>query len=118
MTLGREITLAQILDLHNLDSGSSSSSQTTGGPRMGNLSEIAFPPISNPATLEEMRRSFWELYIFESYVSARVGRPCTLEEAKLRIYLPSPGELTTDFVPSPMPFLNDPTKLSSGVAYL
>ncbi|KAL2831390.1 hypothetical protein BDW59DRAFT_182074 [Aspergillus cavernicola] len=86
MTLGRAVTLAQILDVHHLE----------------------MPIIS----LEEMRRSFWALYIFESYASVRISRPCTLEEDKLRIFHPSPGGLNEALVPPPMTFLCEPAKLS------
>jgi hypothetical protein len=112
MTLGRAITLAQMLDLHCMDDDSSIFANYSAGHRQANrLSEIVFPPMRDLASLEEMRRSFWALYIFESYASVRVGRPCSLEEDKLRIKLPSPGELNGEFVPSPMPFLSEPAKL-------
>jgi hypothetical protein len=110
MTLGRAVTLAQMLDLHCMD-GESLFFANCAGHGANKPSEIAFPPMRDLASLEEMRRSFWALYIFESYANVRIGRPCSLEEDKLRINLPSPGELNEDFVPSPMPFLSEPAKL-------
>lgn len=109
MTLGRAVTLAQILDLHHMDAGSF---HQTNLSRHMSSSETGLPDIQDPVSLEEMRRSFWALYIFESYASVRIGRPCTLEEDKLRILLPSLGELNEGFVPCPMPFLCEPAKLS------
>ncbi|KAE8352203.1 hypothetical protein BDV28DRAFT_149238 [Aspergillus coremiiformis] len=116
MTLGRVVTLAQILDLHHMD-GSDLARQQRNGSRQ-DAAEIGFArDIRDPVSLEEIRRSFWSLYIFESYGSIRIGRPCTLEEGNLCIFLPSPGELNETFQPSPMPFINNPEKFA-GVGYL
>ena len=116
MTLGRAVTLAQILDLRNIDNGEAARQRT--GSLQG-ASQIGFAwDKRDPASLEEIRRSFWSLYIFESYGCVRIGRPCTLDEDdNLCIFLPSPGELNETFRPSPMPFIGDPTKLA-GVSYL
>jgi hypothetical protein len=116
MTLGRAVTLAQILDLSNIDGAPADRHQRAGSHKC----PIETGYISNlrdPATMEEIRRSFWSLYIFESYGSVRTDRPCTLEEESLSIFLPSPGELKQNFLPSPMPFISEPTKLT-GVGYL
>lgn len=109
MTLGRAVTLAQILDLHHMDAGTlhhSNLNKHMSSPEAGLLD------VQSPVCLEEMRRSFWALYIFESYASVRIGRPCSLEEDKLRVLLPSPGELSEGFIPRTMPFLSEPAKLS------
>ncbi|KAG2416220.1 hypothetical protein HFD88_007413 [Aspergillus terreus] len=116
MTLGRAVTLAQILDLRNIDNGEAAR-QRTGSPQGAFQISFAWDE-RDPASLEEIRRSFWSLYIFESYGCVRIGRPCTLDEDdNLCIFLPSPGELNETFRPSPMPFIGDPTKLA-GVSYL
>lgn len=109
MSLGRAVTLAHMLDLHHMDARISFNQGSVH--RFSTASEIAFPPMRDEASLEEMRRSFWALYIFESYASVRIRRPCSLEEDKLRICLPSPGQLNDKFVPSSMPFLSEPDKL-------
>lgn len=109
MTLGRAVTLAQILDLQHMDAGAF---HTTNLSRHISSPETALSDVHDLASLEEMRRSFWALYIFESYASIRIGRPCTLEEDKLRICLPSPAELNENFMSCPMPFLCEPAKLS------
>ncbi|KAB8250202.1 fungal-specific transcription factor domain-containing protein [Aspergillus flavus] len=116
MTLGRAVTLAQILNLHRIDSGDTARQQRTGSQQDATETGLACDTL-DPASLEETRRSFWSLYIFESYGSVRIGRPCTLEEDNLCIFLPSPGELSETFLPSPMPFISDSTKLT-GVGYL
>lgn len=116
MTLGRAVTLAQILNLHHIDGVDATRHQRTGSPK--NAIETGYiSDIRDPASMEEIRRSFWSLYIFESYGSVRTDRPCTLEEDTLCTYLPSPGELKESFLPTPMPFISESTKLT-GVGYL
>lgn len=115
MTLGRAVTLAQILNLRHIDNGEAAK-QRTEPPQ--DASQIRFAwDVRDPVSLEEIRRSFWSLCIFESYVCVRTGRPCALEEDNLYVFLPSPGELNETFRPSPMPFISDPTKLAC-VSYL
>lgn len=36
------------------------------------------PPSNDLAVLEERRRTYWALYIFDSYASTRTGIPCQL----------------------------------------
>ncbi|KAK4861979.1 hypothetical protein LT330_003117 [Penicillium expansum] len=116
MTLARAVTLAQILNLHHIDNVDATRDQ--GNRSQKNAIETGyFLNVRDPASIEEIRRSFWSLYIFESYGSVRTDRPCTLEEDTLCIYLPSPGELEESFLPSPMPFISESTKLT-GVGYL
>lgn len=116
MTLGRAVTLAQILNLHHIDGVDATRRQRTGS--QNNDIETGYVlDVRDPASMEEIRRSFWSLYIFESYGSVRTDRPCTLDEDTLYIYLPSPGELKESFLPSPMPFISESTKLTS-VGYL
>ncbi|KAF7594315.1 hypothetical protein BBP40_009548 [Aspergillus hancockii] len=98
MTLGRAITLAQILDLYHLDSGSFAPHKISD--QSVSSTEIEFPDLRDQASLEEMRRSFWSLYIFESYPNVRIGRPSRIKEDKLHIFLPSPRELDEIFAPS------------------
>lgn len=107
MTAGRAVTLAQILDLHNMDAGPFHHSSLNN-----HMSSPGLLDAQDPVSLEEIRQSFWALYIFESYASVRIRRPCSIEEDKLRVFLPSPGDLNENFIPYPMPYLNEPAKLS------
>lgn len=76
MTMGRAITLAKMMNLYQMDSANSGGAGTSDP-------EIRLPPLKDPASLEEMRRSFWTLYIFESYASVRTGRLFPLAEAQV-----------------------------------
>jgi len=82
MTLGRAIRLANMLNLHQMDRVSASGNA-------GSDLQMRLPPTQDLASLEERRRSFWALYIFESYASARTGMPCQLCEAEVLILPPS-----------------------------
>lgn len=74
--MGRAITLAKMMNLYQMDSANSGGAGTSDP-------EIRLPPLKDPASLEEMRRSFWTLYIFESYASVRTGRLFPLAEAQV-----------------------------------
>ncbi|EEQ35341.1 conserved hypothetical protein [Microsporum canis CBS 113480] len=95
---------------------------TTVSSRFNHLQQVCYTAARNlrapasstrqPIRLEEMRRSFWALYVFEGYASVRMNKACLLDEDNLQIRLPSPGQLTDDFVPSPtIPFLGNPERL-------
>lgn len=116
MTLGRAGTLAQILNLRQIDNVNGTRQQRTGSPQDAPEIQLSWD-MRDPASLEEIRRCFWSLYIFESYGCVRTGRPCTIEEEDLCVLLPSPDELNETFRPSPMPFISDLTQLA-GVSYL
>ncbi|KXH27266.1 hypothetical protein CSIM01_02550 [Colletotrichum simmondsii] len=104
LTLGRAALLCRLLRIQRMDEGDGSElTQDDGGPS-GSLSRL--PPTDDPVILEERRRTFWALYILQSYVKTRTGWQCQLGDVKnFRIKLPSPGLLRSDLVPVNMPFL-------------
>ena len=79
MTLGRAITLAKMLNLQQMDS-TSVGGVVTWDP------EIQLPPMEELASLEEMRRSFWALYIFDCYASIRTRRPHQIGDVQVRTF--------------------------------
>lgn len=76
MTIGRALRLAKMLNLHQMD--------RVGASEAGS-SDLHFclPRTHDPASLEERRRSFWALFIFEGYASTRTGVSCQLCEAQV-----------------------------------
>jgi len=77
MTLGRAITLAKMMNLQHMDTA------TLGGVATWDP-EIQLPPMDDLTSLEEMRRSFWALYIFDCYASIRTRRPHQLDAVQVR----------------------------------
>ncbi|KAJ8120090.1 hypothetical protein O1611_g10455 [Lasiodiplodia mahajangana] len=101
MTLGRAVRLSKLLGLHRMDSDTN---DYNPGPDL----HLSLPATQDFLLLEERRRSFWLLYILESYVRTRTGVDCELGDAhKLRVRLPSPGLLSAGFSPIEMPFLGE-----------
>ncbi|RSM11311.1 hypothetical protein CDV31_006864 [Fusarium ambrosium] len=101
MTLGRAIRLASVLNLQKMDT-----EDRVGGTVPG--LHVELPPTEDPVLLEERRRSFWCLFILETYVKTRSGMPCQLGNAALfDVNLPWPGLLNQGFRPTHMPFLRD-----------
>ncbi|KAI1470568.1 uncharacterized protein F4812DRAFT_456577 [Daldinia caldariorum] len=103
LTLGRAVRMSKLMGLHQMDQNVKRDDSSLD---MG----LYLPPTDDPMLMEERRRSFWGLYIFESFVRMRTGMECDLGAAEgFGIYLPSPGLLTSDFVPSKMPYLGNLT---------
>ncbi|KAI0505657.1 hypothetical protein F5B22DRAFT_651590 [Xylaria bambusicola] len=110
MTLGRAVRLSKLLGLHRIDSDTN---EYSAGPDL----HLNLPATQDPLLLEERRRSFWFLYVLESYMRTRTGVNCELGDVHvrfplaltLRVRLPSPGLLSTGFSPIEMPFLGDLT---------
>ncbi|USP74007.1 Depudecin biosynthesis cluster-specific transcription activator DEP6 [Curvularia clavata] len=104
LTLGRAAMLCKLLKLNQMDADESDqgihNDETQSGPH------VALPHTEDPVLLEERRRTFWGLYILQSYVRTRTGWEYQLEDTKnLRINLPSPGLLRSDLEPLKMPSL-------------
>ncbi|KAI0379326.1 hypothetical protein F5Y04DRAFT_132462 [Hypomontagnella monticulosa] len=106
MTLGRAVRMSKLMGLHQIDQNVKS---PMPGPDMG----LYLPPTQDPMLLEERRRSFWCLYIFEGFVRIRTGMECDLGPGdSFGVYLPSPSLLTPDFNPAKMPYLGNVTSES------
>ncbi|KAL2672457.1 hypothetical protein Neosp_013168 [[Neocosmospora] mangrovei] len=104
MTLGRAIRLASVLNLQNMDTR-----DRVGGTVPG--LHVELPPTEDLVLLEERRRSFWCLFILETYVKTRSGMPGQLgHAASFDVNIPSPGLLNRGFTPTNMPFLRYVTK--------
>ncbi|KAI1853878.1 hypothetical protein JX265_012563 [Neoarthrinium moseri] len=106
ITLGRAVQLSKMLRLHQMDRG-------VLRDVLGQNLESDLPPTEDPVLLEERRRSFWALYILESYVRTRTGMKCELADSNaFEVCLPSPGILSNGidgFQAVPMPLLCDIT---------
>ncbi|KAH7253399.1 fungal-specific transcription factor domain-containing protein [Fusarium solani] len=104
MTLGRAIRLASVLNLQKMDAR-----DLAGGIVPG--LHVELPQTEDSVLLEERRRSFWCLFILETYVKTRSGMPCQLGHAvSFDVNLPSPGLLNRGLTPTDMPFLRDMAK--------
>jgi len=86
LTLGRAAMLCRLLRLHRMDEVSHDRSTESGESQIGPL--FSLPHAEDPALLEERRRTFWALYILESYVKTRSGLQCQLGDVKVRIVNP------------------------------
>ncbi|TIC91078.1 Asperfuranone cluster transcription factor afoA [Colletotrichum higginsianum] len=106
LTLGRAAMLCRLLRLPQMDQvdegdGFQDDAGQSGPP-------MCLPRTDDPVLLEERRRTFWGLYILQSYVKTRTGWQCQLGDVNnFRIYLPSPGLLRSGLVPLKMPFLSE-----------
>ncbi|KPA37940.1 hypothetical protein FLAG1_09231 [Fusarium langsethiae] len=101
MTLGRAAMLARLLRLPQMDRLEESTESQDG-------SGLSLLETTDPALLEERRRTFWALYILQSYIKTRTGWQCMLGDIKtFQINLPSPGLLRSDLTPLKMPFISE-----------
>ncbi|KAJ2973546.1 hypothetical protein NUW58_g8910 [Xylaria curta] len=96
LTVGRAVRLGHILGLH-LNNAKAEGSEVHHG----------LPTTTDAISLEERRRAFWTLYICETYASSRARLPPLLQEDHITVPLPSPGVLTTNFVPCAMATLRE-----------
>lgn len=80
MSLGRAIRLAKMLGLHQMD--------RDDPLRVGSGFQLPLPATEGSAELEERRRTFWVLFIFDAYASVRTGSQMTIQEAEVSPILP------------------------------
>ncbi|KAK2612302.1 Depudecin biosynthesis cluster-specific transcription activator dep6 [Conoideocrella luteorostrata] len=105
LTLGRAAMLSKLLGLPQMDQAGGDEVQVSGSQ---DDSSLSLPETTDQVLLEERRRTFWALYILQSYVKTRTGWECMFVDIKkFQINLPSPGLLRSDLIPLKMPFLSD-----------
>lgn len=66
ITIGRATRLAHVLNLHKIDRRDMQKNVVNG-------LHIELPPTDDPTVIEERRRSFWTLFILETYIVTRTG---------------------------------------------
>ncbi|KAH8886312.1 hypothetical protein GQ53DRAFT_845090 [Thozetella sp. PMI_491] len=104
MTLGRAIRLCKMMGLDMLDADHSSTS--AGLSKQPPQLPFQLPPASSPAVLEERRRTFWILYIFD--VSAAIRSPSVnpaFDASQVSVRLPGTGDIAQIDQNSDMPLL-------------
>lgn len=74
MTLGRAIRLSSVLSLHLMDSSEGHDDAVPG-------LHISLPATDDQSLLEERRRSFWLLFVWETYIKTRSGMESQLGPA-------------------------------------
>ena len=83
MSLGRAIRLAKMMGLHQM---------VRDDPvTVGSGFQLPLPEAEGRAELEERRRTFWALFIFDAYASARTGSPMAIQEAEVCVLFLSPA---------------------------
>nr|ART35020.1 putative Zn2Cys6 DNA-binding transcription factor [Fusarium scirpi] len=110
MTLGRAIRLSSVLRLHMMDS--------SGGPddAVPGL-HVSLPATDDECLLEERRRSFWLLFVWETYIKTRTAMESQLGPvSSFYVKLPSLGRLGPEFSAVDMPFLANANRLTTGVS--
>ncbi|OIW31075.1 hypothetical protein CONLIGDRAFT_299216 [Coniochaeta ligniaria NRRL 30616] len=114
MTLGRAIRLCKLMGLDMLDADRSGNS--AGLSKWSPQFPFQLPP-SSPAVLEERRRTFWILYIFD--VSAAIRSPSAIpafDASQVSVRLPGTGDLAQIDQSSDMPLLQHIEGLAPAVA--
>jgi len=85
LTLGRAAMLCRLLRLHRMDEAGDDLGMYNGEASGGSL--LSLPHTEDLVLLEERRRTFWGLYILQSYVRTRTGWQCQLGDVKVGIAL-------------------------------
>jgi hypothetical protein len=107
ITLGRAIRLCRMMGLDTLDAGTSN---TLPGP-------FELPPATSPAEMEERRRTFWILYIFDVSAATRspAARPA-FDAGQVPVRLPGTGDIAKTVHDSEMPLLLNIETLAPSVS--
>ncbi|KAH7319621.1 hypothetical protein B0I35DRAFT_429421 [Stachybotrys elegans] len=100
MTLGRAIRLCKMMGLDRLDAEAAS-----GFPPQPWDVHLSLPPVSSPSALEERRRTFWILYIFDASAAIRSGTETAFGPMQIPVRLPDAADLSHITEESTMPSL-------------
>ncbi|RBR23755.1 uncharacterized protein FIESC28_03460 [Fusarium coffeatum] len=104
------VRLSSVLRLHRMDSSVGHDDAVPG-------LHISLPVTDDQCLLEERRRSFWLLFVWETYIKTRSGMESQLGPvSSFHVKLPSPGRLGPEFSPANMPFLAEADRLTIGVS--
>ncbi|KAI0476270.1 hypothetical protein GGR56DRAFT_462407 [Xylariaceae sp. FL0804] len=108
MTLGRAIRLCKMMGLDRIDA------ELGNRPVLRPLGlQVDLPPASTPTTLEERRRTFWLLYIFDASAAIRSRASTSFDATQIPVRLPCPGDVTHVQHDSNMPTLQQMDGLST-----
>lgn len=86
LTLGRAAMLCRLLKLPQMDQADDGDGAPSKSGQGG--SRLCLSSTDDQALLEERRRTFWGLYILQSYVKTRTGWECQLGDVKVCLTLP------------------------------
>jgi hypothetical protein len=82
LTLGRAAMLSRLLKLHQIDR--SEETEVVHAAMYQSAPGLNLPASTEPVALEEWRRTFWALYILQSYLRTRTGWQCILGDEEVR----------------------------------
>ncbi|KAI9164032.1 Depudecin biosynthesis cluster-specific transcription activator DEP6 [Paramyrothecium foliicola] len=105
MTLGRATRLCKMMGLDWIDDHGN-------GARPTGL-HIHLAPASSPAELEERRRTFWVLYVFDAFAAIKSETATTFDATQMPVRIPCPGDLSSVTEISNMPSLPNIDQLSN-----
>ena len=120
MTLGRAVRLGKMMGLDRIDNNSTMVEDSG--------LHVPLPAASSPAELEERRRTFWLLYVFDAFAGIRTKSVPAIDElqvsassiryvswaksVEIHVPLPCPGELPDITEASNMPSLHQVSEFS------
>lgn len=87
MTLGRAIRLSKMMQLEIFDTDRIARQSEAPSPRLNTQEADGAEEKGETDTSEEWRKSFWALYMLESYASTRTGMACELGDASVKLFL-------------------------------
>jgi len=76
MSLGRAVRLGKMVGLHRMDRNEVVNEASSF--------QLPLPATEDQAELEERRRTFWVLFIFDAYASVRTNSPMSICESEVR----------------------------------
>ncbi|CAG8975979.1 hypothetical protein HYALB_00012314 [Hymenoscyphus albidus] len=97
MSLGRAVRLGKMVGLHRID--------RSEPMKETDSFQLPLPETEDQVELEERRRTFWVLFIFDAYASVRTNSPMSICESEISITLPAASFPRGTDSSTPMPFL-------------